>query len=435
MAPIEPQDFERRLRLLQDEYFADDLCPPPHARGEWTPSQLEDFFASGGETTTPRARDLEARAASPPLPTLVADAVYSAASAADAHAGEQVFVVRLARDAGGALGALGGPAKGALVALSGGWDGSVKLWSPTREEPPRPACALVAEQVRWVYDVCVLSSSEDGSMCVATSHSGGFTGEPENVLRLWRVRGGRAQLAARPNADDGAEAAAPVHRRGVHALATDRAGRVLISASDDAIATWAVDPASGGARATQRVPSATAGVAESLLLLSDDRRLVVGGRIGARVGLPVLDASRGLVEVTRLQMRGDGAARLCELQLDGAPLVAAVTSNRALLWDVRAPQTPSLRLPLASIQGLASLGGGTTLVTASADAVYLHDLRRLPADDPSVRKAPPAEAVLRVGAGERPDAARLRSVCARGRGVFAGDAAGGVHWWALDDER
>jgi isoamyl acetate esterase len=54
---------QKLVKALQDEYFCDDVSPPPEAFG-WSETALRDFMESGGEVRPA----VDAAAPSPPLP-------------------------------------------------------------------------------------------------------------------------------------------------------------------------------------------------------------------------------------------------------------------------------------------------------------------------------------------------------------------------------
>jgi len=175
-------------------------------------------------------------------------ASQAASSIEQAHHSQPVSCVRLWRDEDGSLGA-----RGQLLAVSGSWDCAVRVWRVAVGEeageeaagaPADAAAALATLAVegaeRWVYDVMPVSLS-GGGLAVVSAQTGGWAGEPQQLLRLWRVEpGGASRLEMLLNtegADERAHAAAAravgglglggdpssplayCHRRGVHALA------------------------------------------------------------------------------------------------------------------------------------------------------------------------------------------------------------------------
>ena len=233
------------IAALQEEHFADDLLPPAESTA-WSDDDVTRFFESGGEwqpdPPAPAALALrwDADAALPPL---------TAQSTGSAHGAEGVASVRLLVDTDGVIGSAG-----STIALSSSWDATAKLW---RLDPaPSHACTLYEGGVdsgkRWVYDSTPFTM-RDGTLGVATVHTGGWVGEPEELIRLWRVgddggSGLAARTACRLNTV-GARATPPGathpcgHMRGVHAV--EARGGTLFSLSDDALLAWALDGCSG----------------------------------------------------------------------------------------------------------------------------------------------------------------------------------------------
>ena len=165
-------------------------------------------------------------------------------------------------------------------------------------------------QDRWIYDVAAYTVGE-GQLGIASSQSGGMAGEPENLIRLWRL-GSRddATLQMRLNTEGAdpstSSAAGPevfCHRRGVHALEYTQgtalaqwgAGGVLLSSSEDLVAAWAMDAQTGRGREAARAPSPLDGSPECIRLCADGVSVVCAGRVVPGRGLPVLDLGAGLV--------------------------------------------------------------------------------------------------------------------------------------------
>jgi hypothetical protein len=302
-------------------------------------------------------------------------------------------------------------------------------------------------QDRWIYDVAAYTVGR-GELGIVSAQSGGWAGEPENGIRLWRLSSREgARLHMRLNtegADPTAEARAWAvgqeafcHRRGVHALnysagalppGCDSPG-LLLSGSEDLVVAWAMDRQSGRGREVARVAGVLDGTPERLRLCADGATVVCAGRVAPGRGLPVLDLRAGLAEVCRLGLKPDGATDILELpHAQGwSSLLVGATANRAYVWDRRACACPSLRLPLAGIKALTAVEADpNALLAAASGAVLAFDVRKLPREDPKVRAPPPALARF-----EKATAAELTRVEAMGAVLAAGDRDGGLHVWDM----
>lgn len=302
-------------------------------------------------------------------------------------------------------------------------------------------------QDRWIYDVAAYTVGH-GELGLVSAQSGGWAGEPENSIRLWRLRScDDARLHMRLNTE-GVDPAAETrpwavgqdafcHRRGVHALDYSAgalppgwaAPGLLLSGSEDQLAAWAMDSRSGQGREVARAAGALDGIPERLRLCADGASVVCAGRVAPGRGLPVLDLRAGLTEVCRLGLKPDSATDILELpHAQGwGPLLVAATANRAYVWDRRACTAPSLRLPLAGIKAMATVDADpNALLAAAGGAVLAFDVRKLPQEDPKARTPPPALARFEKAAG-----AELTRVAAMGAVLVAGDREGGMHVWDL----
>eukprot|EP00966_Prymnesium_polylepis_P042933 997573-Prymnesium_polylepis.1 len=289
---------------LQDEYFADDLEPPAGAE-LWSAADLRSFYESGGEQHGRPQQAPAALAQRLPWDAAPCDAPLSAHSLEGAHgskAGQGLTRVRLVPD----------PANqsSAPRVLTSSWDATAKLWRlPAREAAAgaRPLLDCLMEDPtssRWVYDaVHFWYGGADGGprLAVATSHTGGMMGEPEEVLRLWHLSpsesiptpSASASWTARTKfflntqgvaaalggggGGGGGGGVLHAHRRGVHAVDTNPAGSHLASISDDKLVLWALDAASGFGAEAARVESPLAGSATRLRFLRDGETVVCTG--------------------------------------------------------------------------------------------------------------------------------------------------------------
>jgi len=495
-----------RIAEIQLECMADDV-PPLDEMHSWSETAVTVYFESGG-TTRPAepAPASVASSAAPPKPRrrpsmpswLAAEqraASQAASSIEQAHHSQSVSCVRLWRDEDGSLGA-----RGQLLAVSGSWDCAVRVWRVAAGEEAGEEAAGAAVDAgaalatlavegaeRWVYDVMPVSLS-GGGLAVVSAQTGGWAGEPQHLLRLWRVEpGGASRLEMLLNtegADERAHAAAAravgglglggdpssplayCHRRGVHALAlaegSSGSAGLLLSGSEELVAAWRVDSATGRGAEAARAASPLAGTPDGLLATggagSRLGSVVCAGRVLPGAGLPVLDLESGLTEACRLGFKADGACCLAELRPPGghSPLVAAATPNRSLFWDMRSSgassetfsrhladtsQTPPrrfedtmmsigapcLRLPLPGTRALCGAEGDpAALLAAAGSAVKVFDIRRLPADDPAHKKAPAPLARFDAPAG-----GSLECAAAMGGMLVAGDRSGDLHIWCL----
>lgn len=302
-------------------------------------------------------------------------------------------------------------------------------------------------QARWIYDLATYTVGT-GELGVVSAQTGGWAGEPENAIRLWRLSGeSDARLHMWLNTE-GADPAAETrpwgvgqdafcHRRGVHALDYSAgalppgwgASGLLLSGSEDLLVAWAMDGESGRGREVSRLPAVLDGTPERLRLCADGASVVCAGRVAPGRGLPLLDLRAGLAEVSRLGLKPDGALDIVEIpHAHGwSPLLVAATANRAYAWDRRACTAPSLRLPLAGIKALAAVEADpNALLAAAGRAVLVFDVRKLPPEDPKAKTPPPALARFETAAG-----AELTRVDAMGAVLVAGDRQGGLHVWDL----
>ena len=125
------------------------------------------------------------------------------------------------------------------LVLSSSWDATAKLWrlpaNKTEDRAVELECLLHdPDSARWVYDAVPFWFGDGTSLGVVTAHTGGMTGEPDQVLRLWHTENGssggaglrrRANTAMRLNTEGAALGHSGVrqaHVRGVHALDATR---------------------------------------------------------------------------------------------------------------------------------------------------------------------------------------------------------------------
>lgn len=395
----------------------------------------------------------------------------------DAHPEQTVTRVRLFHDSDGIL-----DEPGSLVAISGSWDYRCCLWRVARKggshmgsdadagsdevtAPPELLCELNPSDNRWVYDVGVCGytsgSGSPPSVAMISTHTGGMTGEPENLIRLWSLRrekepgGGVVGTIAQKLNVDGVDvglastgtaghvhSTSHVHLRGVHGV--DCSVSHIATISQDTLCVWAFDPVGARGREVKRVPSPLGGSASSskVLFLAGGRELVPIGDYSACEGkLPILGLDAGLAAVDTLAFRGGHANAVAELAIDGgnatqSSTLVASNPNRAFVWDRRAGPQPHSRLALPGIAAFATLSGENAgsgppaLLAAAGRDVHVYDIRKLPEEAPTVKKAPPAIATLR--APDRDDArgnSTWTTLAAMRGVVVAGDRDGGVCVW------
>jgi hypothetical protein len=465
--------------------------PIPNDATNWTADEAVAFFESGG-ADVPKGPLL--RPAVPIkrllvwhnhwLSTSQLEALaVPAHSSVVAHGAEAVTRVRLFHDSDGAV-----ADPDTLVAISGSWDYRCCLWRVAfqRRSPemgsdpdaivddvtkPELLCELNPADNRWVYDmaVCGYTAPSPGlppALAMISTHTGGMTGEPENLIRLWSLRrddGGSAAVTGTLSQKLNVDGASPslssspgnstaghvhstshVHLRGVHGV--DCSGPHIATISQDTLAVWAFDPARARGQEVRRIPSplGNSSGSQKLLFLAGGRELVPIGDYAANESkLPVLSLDAGLATVDSLAFRGGHANAVAELAIDGATDAArpaaliASNQNRAFVWDRRAGPQPCSRLALPGIAAFATLsgegagGGPPALLAASGHEVHIYDIRRLPEESPTVKKAPPAVATLcapleRHGARGNSTWTTLAAV----RGVVvAGDREGCVCVW------
>ena len=279
-----------------------------------------------------------------------------------------------------------------------------------------------------------------GELGIVSAQTGGWSGEPENVIRLWRWDGeadpSLHMLLNTEGADPRAETRPFVdaqdnfcHRRGVHALEYSRNARdggMLFSCSEDLLVAWAMDAETGRGTEAVRAQTPLAGTPECIRLCSDSISLVCAGRVVPGDGLPILDLGAGLTESSRLGFKADSACDIIEIpSAERGQILVGAAANRAYLWDRRSCSAPSLRLPVPSIKALGAVENDPNAFFAAAgDAVLAYDIRKLPADDPKSRTPPDALACFKASSD-----ASLTCAAALGNVLAAGDCNGDLHVW------
>ena len=287
------------LQAIAADNFADDLEIPQAALTWWSKEDAEQYFSSGG-TDMPSRPAGEAGVQKPasstaskiavPLPPLRPPVWWttpptSPAAALridDAHA-EAISRVQLFYDAEGVVGA-----PGEMLAASGSWDYSIRLWrvadaSGAAVASARPLAELHDEAQRWIYGVGWCGVLGDGASAetprrlgLVSTQTGGMMGEPEQLIRLWsarreavdgdddttaRVHAKVTMLVNTAGADARAAAAMPgnesgvalyTHRRGVHAVDIDLASGRMATVSADCLALWSLDRVAGRYRESTR---------------------------------------------------------------------------------------------------------------------------------------------------------------------------------------
>ncbi|KAL1526201.1 hypothetical protein AB1Y20_014927 [Prymnesium parvum] len=412
-----PPHFTTLLAQLQAEFYADDLEPPSDAR-HWSAAELRQFFESGGEyvprTVSPPPEELP-RGTHPVDPSPAAGRqlywdhspceLLRGSSIENAHGsslGQGLTRVRLVPDSG------------TCRVLSSSWDATAKLWRLSKREDEGGVrahldCVFQGSE-RWVYDVAPYWYGE-AQLGVATAHTGGMMGEPEQLLRLWHLPSERSKDGGpTPEArtvfflnSQGAEDGG-AHRRGVHAIDASAVGGFLVSSSDDRLVLWKIKQETGVLGNSVLVVPTSSSFASRVRFLQDGVSLICTGSHKADAlghpeytrGIPVLRAgSSGLEEFCKLGCKTDSSNDATQLDMHS---VCVAMPNRAHTWDLRTPNKPVARLPVGCISALATLygsGGAPTLIAATGEHVLCFDPRKLPVEDPKARKAPPSLATLK----------------------------------------
>ena len=250
------------------------------------------------------------------------------------------------------------------------------------------------------------------------------------------------QIQDRPADARSAAGVAWPHRRGVHAVAVSPSSRALSSLSDDTLACWSVDRATGLAAETFRLQSPVQGNRSRLVFMADSASLCCAGQAIPQHPCMAQPLGGATAEGLRVYSMDDGRLALRTMlpskstlhdvtQLDEA-LLCAAAPNRAFVFDVRAPRAPVARLPVGGIQGLATCGAcspAPTLLAAVAEHIDAYDLRALPSDVAKTTPPPTLGTLTLPSAAGGARSARLTSVAACGACVVAGDDAGGLHAW------
>ena len=459
-----------RLEELRADCLADDIGIEDEMLS-WSEAEVMAFFESGGVERPFHIVPAQTTASNEPLPPLIwwkeasqPRSIFSHKVRVKAHS-DKISRVRLMHDECGTLGMPG------LVAVSGSWDYTVRLWrvggTGPGDESPVKLAELNHTDTRWVYDVatCGRVGDEGDSIGVISTHTGGMVGEPQHLIRMWRVTGGAAagDDAATGACEqllnvDGATSAGHQngdganfgHLRGVHAC--DCNGRHAVTMSTDRLLAWSLDRSTfrGAELARITSPLAASAVPVAVRLMADGRSVLPVGEgivheaTGATV-LPILDLGAGLTTADVLEFKPKTACDAIELLADqrngaggdapaGARIVVA-GANRAFLYDRRAGARPCSRLPVQGIKALASLSGAATgvppVLLASVDRqVLVFDVRRLPEDTPAAKKAPPALATLALAEGASSgEMDSFSTIAAEGRTVVAASHEGGVAVW------
>ena len=238
--------FAALVAELQADFFADDLDPPAGAE-RWSADDLRQFYESGGDWRPPPPPP-------PPVPAVPlrwdsasVEEPIGARTVAGAHgssAGQGLTRVRFVVDPHNEV--------AAPRVLSGSWDATAKLWrlpgKDAEDALPVMDCLLHdPSSQRWVYDTVPFWHGQ--RLGVATAHTGGMAGEPDQVLRLWELSrttsGGPSDVAWNARTSYHLNTQGSVdsigHRRGVHAIDANASGAHLASISDDLLVLWAIE--------------------------------------------------------------------------------------------------------------------------------------------------------------------------------------------------
>ena len=438
-----------RLEELRAEVFADDVEITSEMRA-WAEADVVAYLESGGMISPAVKPD-----APPPAPDPrmlqwssgpCTEPVVAAARPA-AHA-DRVSNVRLFTNP-----------DGSMLAVTAGMDCCVRLWDLAARGsfPPRLISTMgsMGEGTSWAYDAVGLGAIDARtSFGIASGHSGGMTGEPPKIVKLWSATAPRQDegdgsapaaaigvLACQPQ--DGLAATEVADRRGVHCVDYNDASRTLVTVSEDGIGVWrcggsyASPKALSDFRLVHKGPHPLLGTpSHTQRILSDGVTLAMAGRLtdgqSGRVppGIPLVDLGRGGLSVTRLTgCTATDSSGICEL---GPHAIAASTNSRIWIWDRRDASAPSARLELRDTLAMSSLldATGVPVVLISNErsgGVQAFDLRSIPNDKKA--KAPQPVATLLLSSGERSAAGRVTALDADGAAVVAVDSAGSLHAW------
>ncbi|MGE3809139.1 MAG: LamG-like jellyroll fold domain-containing protein, partial [Gemmataceae bacterium] len=265
-------------------------------------------------------------------------------------------------------------AKDGRLAVSGGWDESVRVW-----HFDKPAQAGLRTPVHTFFGhtgkITSVALSADGKLAA----SGGADGS----IHLWNLAVGEKLNSF------------PAHQGSVWGLRFSPAGEILISGGDDGnVILWYVNTASPG-----RVPAsfvqrgAHNGRVSSISFAPDGRHFASGG-------------NDGLVKLWKLTQRGfqtaeihelrehTGAVRAVEFHPDGRLLASAGADRTILIWDTYLGKcADTLRGHADEIDSLSFNGEGSTLVAGSLDGqTKFWSIKFTPPEPPEPK--PPANTVV-----------------------------------------
>ena len=439
------------LLELRSGAFADDVDIDAARMASWSVDEATAYFESGGTEepleAAPHPTTAPVEPAAPvayallwslsgPLERAVASVQHPAAHS------DKISSVRLRRQP-----------DGTVVAATAGMDCSVRAWHLTRGTRAPTLLSVMGsmqEGTGWGYDaVCLGPIDADGTVGIASGHTGGMTGEPPNVIKLWSTNccpppagshePARGELVCLPQealhdpTASGGGLECWVHRRGVHSVEFVESSRTLITISPDGIGCWrcATD---GPARPltsfhlVARGACPVDGAPVTCAVLHDHRTLAVVGQTGG-VGLPLLDLNQELA-VSRLG--GCSATDYTDVAQADAHVLAASTLSRVWLWDLRDGAKPCARLERRGTRALAALCDASAAPWlfvsdgASESGVLVYDVRKLPEDKKT--KPPPPIAQLSLAASPSQHDG-ITSLAANGTNVAGADATGGLHAW------
>ena len=202
---------ETALAELAASVFAEDVGIPLPEALQWSEVEALRYFESGGadrptsqSESADKSGDVAADTSPQPLLAWWASGGAFVTFPTTAHiaaaTSEKVSRVRLLHDTEGVVGEAGD-----LLAFSGGWDCTVRVWCVRRAAPSIASstagellCELSHEQARWVYDLDTCGYIRHGdrhSIGVLATHTGGWVGEPHQLIRLWSVSRAGQQTA------------------------------------------------------------------------------------------------------------------------------------------------------------------------------------------------------------------------------------------------
>lgn len=167
----------------QEEFYADDLQPPAGA-DRWDHNDLRRFFSEGGSWTPQSTSAPEVKSPMKTRKQMIWDNApcrdallsLSLTAAQESQHSEGVTRIRCISSSN--------------LVLSGSWDATAKLWrlpeSTAEDETMTLDCVLHdPNSKRWVYDTASFWFGDTASpdLGVVTAHTGGMSGEPEQVLQ------------------------------------------------------------------------------------------------------------------------------------------------------------------------------------------------------------------------------------------------------------